>query len=113
MTSTSTRVTRICSRRHLARGGLTVRRLTADADGLQGSISSRHIVVVRPSYPVDGLPATVQILSLAAAAARDPLAAELHAYPGPLVKGNGLAEGRLPQSLAPRRSPNTVPRPQA
>lgn len=59
-----------------------------DGDVLQGSISSRHIVVVRPSYPVDGLPATVQILSLAAAAARDPTAAELNGYPGPLVKGN-------------------------
>lgn len=59
---------------------------------LQGSISSRHIVVVRPSYPVDGLPATVQILSLAAAAARDPLAVELQAYPGPLVKGNSTRE---------------------
>ncbi|XP_049887502.1 uncharacterized protein LOC126381947 isoform X3 [Pectinophora gossypiella] len=54
---------------------------------IKGSIGSRHVVVVRPSYPVDGLPATVQILSMAAACARDPMAQDLAAYPGPLVKG--------------------------
>ncbi|XP_037300127.1 uncharacterized protein LOC115454457 isoform X3 [Manduca sexta] len=54
---------------------------------VKGSISSRHIVVVRPSYPADGLPATVQVVSLSAALAHDPHVAELAAYPGPLVKG--------------------------
>ncbi|XP_073961187.1 protein transport protein Sec16B-like [Choristoneura fumiferana] len=54
---------------------------------IKGSISSRHVVVVRPSYPVDGLPATVQILSLAAAVSGQPGAHELASYPGPLVKG--------------------------
>ncbi|XP_061717872.1 protein transport protein Sec16A-like isoform X5 [Cydia pomonella] len=54
---------------------------------VKGNISSRHIVVVRPSYPVDGLPATVQIVSLSASLASDPSVRELVQYPGPLVKG--------------------------
>ncbi|XP_063393009.1 uncharacterized protein LOC134678385 isoform X2 [Cydia fagiglandana] len=54
---------------------------------VKGNISSRHIVVVRPSYPVDGLPATVQIVSLSASLASDPSVKELVQYPGPLVKG--------------------------
>ncbi|KAJ2946784.1 hypothetical protein O0L34_g12847 [Tuta absoluta] len=54
---------------------------------VKGDISSRNVVVVRPSYPVDGLPATVHIMSLASALARDPMAQELAAYPGPLIKG--------------------------
>ncbi|KAI5637370.1 sec23-binding domain of sec16 domain-containing protein [Phthorimaea operculella] len=53
---------------------------------VKGDISSRNVVVVRPSYPVDGLPATVHIMSLASALARDPMAQELAAYPGPLIK---------------------------
>ncbi|XP_060810619.1 uncharacterized protein LOC106132932 isoform X2 [Amyelois transitella] len=56
---------------------------------IKGSVSSRDVVVVRPSYPVDGAPATVHVLALGAAlrAARDPHQEQLAAYPGPLVKG--------------------------
>lgn len=53
----------------------------------QGSISSRDVVVVRPAYPLDGAPATVHVLALGAALAHLPLAADLAAFPGPLVKG--------------------------
>lgn len=54
---------------------------------MQGSIGTRDIVVVPPAYPVDGRPATVQLVSLAAARAADPAAAELVHSPGPLIKG--------------------------
>lgn len=47
----------------------------------------RDVVVVRAAYPVDGAPATVHVLSLAAALRHLPAAAELAAFPGPLLKG--------------------------
>lgn len=54
---------------------------------VKGSISSTHLVTISPSYPVDGQPAVVEILSLNAVLASDPVRCELTAYPGPLVKG--------------------------
>ncbi|KAL0850655.1 hypothetical protein ABMA28_012407 [Loxostege sticticalis] len=54
---------------------------------IKGSISSRHLVVVSASYPVDGKPARVTLASLAAALAHTPESAALHSYPGPLAKG--------------------------
>lgn len=58
----------------------------------QGSIGSRDIVLIPASYPVDGKPATVQVLSLAAARASDPAAADLTHSPGPLLKGNRIVQ---------------------
>ncbi|KAJ8734432.1 hypothetical protein PYW08_013682 [Mythimna loreyi] len=54
---------------------------------IKGSVSCRDVVVVRAAYPVDGVPATVHVLSLAHALQHLPHAAELAAFPGPLVKG--------------------------
>ncbi|KPI95308.1 Protein transport protein Sec16A [Papilio xuthus] len=54
---------------------------------VKGTLSARHVVVVRAAYPADGRPATVQLLPLAAATARLPARAHLLAYPGPLLRG--------------------------
>ncbi|GBP78864.1 Protein transport protein Sec16A [Eumeta japonica] len=56
---------------------------------VKGSLSSRHLVVVRASYgrALDGRPAAVHVLRLSAALADDPQARELDAYPGPLLTG--------------------------
>ncbi|XP_068629202.1 uncharacterized protein Sec16 isoform X3 [Battus philenor] len=54
---------------------------------IKGCVSARHLVVVQAAYPVDGRPATVQLVPLAAAAAHHPHRQELLAYPGPLIKG--------------------------
>lgn len=65
---------------------------------VQGSVSSRDVVVVRPSWPVDGAPATVHVLSLRAAAAHLPDAADLAAFPGPLVRGTRPRSPRAPRA---------------
>lgn len=67
----------------------------------QGSVSSRDVVVVRASYPVDGAPATVHVLSLAHALQHLPHAAELAAFPGPLSKGNQNITAKSHSSCAP------------
>uniref|UniRef100_A0A2A4JWL4 Sec16 Sec23-binding domain-containing protein n=1 Tax=Heliothis virescens TaxID=7102 RepID=A0A2A4JWL4_HELVI len=54
---------------------------------IKGSVASRDVVVVRAAYPVDGAPATVHVLSLAAALAHLPAAQDFAAFPGPLLKG--------------------------
>ncbi|XP_037871735.1 uncharacterized protein LOC101745679 isoform X1 [Bombyx mori] len=54
---------------------------------VRASLASRHLVVVRPCYPVDGAAARVHVLALDGALHGDPDAAELLHYPGPLVKG--------------------------
>ncbi|CAH0699418.1 unnamed protein product [Spodoptera exigua] len=53
----------------------------------KGSVASRDVVVVPAGYPADGAPPAVRVLSLAAALQQLPDAADLAAYPGPLLKG--------------------------
>ncbi|KAJ0180838.1 hypothetical protein K1T71_002923 [Dendrolimus kikuchii] len=78
---------------------------------IKGSVGSRDVVVVRPSYPVDGLPATVHILSLTSALAQDPQAAELNAYPGPLIKGVTHKKSVVEYcALRARSAPREAPR---
>ncbi|XP_053601956.1 protein transport protein Sec16A isoform X3 [Plodia interpunctella] len=71
---------------------------------IKGSISSRNVVVVRPSYPVDGRAATVHVLALSAALRRDPRRAELAAYPGVLLKGVTHKKSVIEYCMAKARS---------
>lgn len=68
----------------------------------QGSVASRDVVLVRPSWPVDGAPATVHVLSLRAAAAHLPDAADLAAFPGPLLRGTDPPPARRALAFADR-----------
>lgn len=75
-------------------------------------MASRDVVVVAAGYPADGAPGPVRVLSLAAALQRLPDAAELAAYPGPLVKGNtfcSFAPFFRPFNLKPSPRPVSLP----
>lgn len=50
-------------------------------------MSAGTLVVVRAAWPADGRPAPVRLLPLTALLAADPMAQELAAMPGPLVRG--------------------------
>ncbi|XP_052737367.1 uncharacterized protein LOC112049178 isoform X2 [Bicyclus anynana] len=54
---------------------------------VKGALSARALLVVRAGYPVDGRAPALSVLPLAQLLQRDPQAAELAAYPGPLIKG--------------------------
>ncbi|XP_045523132.1 uncharacterized protein LOC123713483 isoform X2 [Pieris brassicae] len=54
---------------------------------IKGTLSAGTLVVVRAAWPADGRPAPVRLLPLTALLAADPMAQELAALPGPLVRG--------------------------
>ncbi|XP_034945595.1 uncharacterized protein Sec16 isoform X2 [Chelonus insularis] len=54
---------------------------------VQGSFSIGSLVHVHPSYPAEGERARVDIVRLDSLLMHDPIARELRAYPGPLIKG--------------------------